>query len=1536
MRDIAYSKSKRNDVPIERLELRVKKAEGYFAWLVGNMDLTTTGLLGSGSTIESTDVLQPADPPSLPLRADRPALSASSGGHSHSKMGGRHGSLAAESSDGQEKNAVEHTPVTGSGTVATVPAGSVLEIHTPEPAGNVIQFEQDYGTLRLDLPEQFHATVVGFTGTAPVAGQSDIIDLVNVGTLDRSNLSYSETTGVLTVTSDAGAILANLTLSGSYTNASFDVSSDGAGGSNIFDPTLNPIVIENQLTGAPMSIWAINGDINNEGNGSAIEGFATSMSIDPGQLENFKIDTDSTQYVIDIYRLGYYGGDGARLISTQTINLAQTQVQPTPLFDSSTNEVDAGNWSVSASWAVPTNAASGVYFAKLTTLNGTIGQNLIPFVVTNGGAASSITFQTNDSTWEAYNTWGGYNLYTGPSGLSSDRANAVSYNRPININSTSNQGGPQDFIFGEEFSTIYWLEENGYNVSYVTAADIANEPGLLSKAQVYLDTGHDEYWSQSQYNNVLAAEKAGVSVASFSGNQVYWDIAYTNGLSGSANTTIVEYKDPWAGSQIDPSGTAGGGASTFQDPVNGPGTPQNALMGNIFQVDGAPTLGNITIPYSLSKFRFWDNTSVAGLQPGQTATLTNLLGYEWNTDNNNGFRPAGVIDLSSTTTGVGSLVLGGSDVTGNGEATHSLTLYRDTTSGALIFDAGTVMWSWGLDTAHTYYNGTQTAPVSNSVQQAMVNLFADMGVQPQTLMASLIYASKSTDTAPPVSTITGIGPAGTVFSDEIVTISGTAVETGAGQIAVVEISTNGGVTWNRAIGFDTWTYSWIAPSAGTYTIETRATNDSAYLETPSDATTVTVAAGTTTSLFTSSPGDVIPYSTSSDNIDSGDTNPVELGLRFVASVSGLIAGVRFWKDPNDTGSHTGSLWTAAGTLLTTGTFVGETASGWQTLAFATPVSITAGTEYVAGYHTQGNYTADSNYFTAPITNGPLSADMSSSGPGCYTYCASTAFPSIGSTTSNYWVDVVFAPSGVGEPPIANNVSGIAAIENTALAITAASILANDADPNGLALSLSAVSNPINGAVSLDASTGVVTFTPTTGYVGPASFTYTIVDTAGVAASAAVSLTVSPSAIYSLWTTAATPSVLNSNDPNPVELGMKFTSSVGGEILGLRYYKGASDTGSHVGSLWTSSGTLLASATFSNESSSGWQTVTFSSPVSITAGSTYVAAYHSNGDYTDTPSYFTTATTNGPLTALASGSGGDGLYTYGGSSVFPTSSYNSTNYWVDVLFQPAGTTQFLPPVANNDTGLLAVQSTPVLIEASALLANDSDPNGLAVSISGVSNASNSTVSFNAATAQITFTPTAGFTGTAGFTYSISDSAGGTASASAAVSVSSSSALQASSVFTPDLTPTTISVNDPNAVELGMKFTSSTGGVITGAEFYKSAQNTGVHTAELWDSTGALLASAQFANETASGWQTVAFATPVFIAAGQTDIISYHTNTGFYSADANTFAASQTNGVLTAPSSTSIGGNGVYAYGSAVTFPTNTYNSNNYWVDVIMQS
>src|SRR5438309_11477941 len=165
-------------------------------------------------------------------------------------------------------------------------------------------------------------------------------------------------------------------------------------------------------------------------------------------------------------------------------------------------------------------------------------------------------------------------------------------------------------------------------------------------------------------------------------------------------------------------------------------------------------------------------------------------------------------------------------------------------------------------------------------------------------------------------------------------------------------------------------------------------------------------------------------------------------------------------------------------------------------------------------------------------------------------------------------------------------------------------------------------------------------------------------------------TPAPTPTYSLWDNSIVPAVPSQNDSNAVELGTKFSADVDGQITGFKFYKGTPNTGLHTGHLWTSAGGLLAAATFTNETASGWQEVTLGTPVPVTANTTYVVSYHApNGNYAANSQYFTTDYNNAPLHSPASDpSGGNGIYHYGPSGIFPTDTFGRTNYWVAVIFQ----------------------------------------------------------------------------------------------------------------------------------------------------------------------------------------------------------------------------------------------------------------------------
>jgi hypothetical protein len=572
------------------------------------------------------------------------------------------------------------------------------------------------------------------------------------------------------------------------------------------DAPANAIVAENCLPGTQPAEW----DIAGAGDGS-VEGFATDISVDQGQTVAFKIEA-SQAYQLEIFRLGYYGGLGARRVAT--VGQFGAQDQPDCLGDGDTGLVDCANWQGSTSWSVPASATSGIYLAVAVRNGVPVGH--VPFIVRDDDGRSDLLFQTSDTTWHAYNQYGGNSLYVGsPAG----RAYEVSYNRPFLTASDA----PEDWIFNAEYPMVRWLERNGYDVSYFTGVDSDRLGAEIREHRAFLSVGHDEYWSAGQRANVEAARDRGVSLAFFSGNEVFWKTRWENG-----HRTLVCYKETHAGAKIDPTGTWTG---TWRDPRFSPpadgGRPENALTGQLFMVnDGATTA--IEVPSADGKMRFWRNTSVATLADGATATMPDgTLGYEWDTDPDNGFRPAGSVRLSSTTVNGAPVLLDHGSTFGSGRAEHNMTLFRDTNGAgpdALVFGAGTVQWAWGLDEVHE----RGSAPASPAMQQATLNLFADMGVQPGTLQDGLQPAAPSSDTTPPSTAIAG--PATfNVTAGVLNTIQGSASDSGGGRVGAVEVSTDGGQTWHPAIGRENWVYVWEPSRSGTVTPLARAADDSANL-----------------------------------------------------------------------------------------------------------------------------------------------------------------------------------------------------------------------------------------------------------------------------------------------------------------------------------------------------------------------------------------------------------------------------------------------------------------------------------------------------------------------------------------------------------------------------------------------------------------------------------------------------------------------------------------------------------------------------------
>jgi Domain of unknown function (DUF4082)/Bacterial Ig-like domain len=282
----------------------------------------------------------------------------------------------------------------------------------------------------------------------------------------------------------------------------------------------------------------------------------------------------------------------------------------------------------------------------------------------------------------------------------------------------------------------------------------------------------------------------------------------------------------------------------------------------------------------------------------------------------------------------------------------------------------------------------------------------------------------------------------------------------------------------------------------------------------------------------------------------------------------------------------------------------------------------------------------------------------------------------------------------------------------------------------------------------------------------------------------------------------------------VNLGVKFSSDVAGHITGIRFFKGVANTGTHVGTLWNSAGQQLAQATFTSETASGWQQVSFAAPVAVAANTTYVASYLAPvGRYAFNGSYFSAAgVDNAPLRALSDSAGaGNGVYVYASASSFPNQSFNAGNYWVDVVFTTSVTDTTAPTVTARSPAVGATGVAPTA-NVSVTFSEAMDAATIAASTVELRDAANAlvaaTVSFDAATRTATLDPTP--TLTAGVSYTATVRGGTT---DPRVKDLAGNALQTSATWSfttaaaGDTTPPTITARSPAIGATGVSRTAN---------------------------------------------------------------------------------------------------------------------------------
>lgn len=447
-----------------------------------------------------------------------------------------------------------------------------------------------------------------------------------------------------------------------------------------------------------------------------IEGYASRTSVNRGERISLFVHTSAPSYSIEIYRMGWYGGMGARLVSGPIVRQGMTQPMPTMDPQTGLTEcswkdpylVTAGSKSGQAEWV------SGVYLAKLTA--GVTGaQAYIIFVVRDDARPSDFLFQSSVTTYQAYNNWGGKSLYDFNS--TGGRAFTVSFNRPYarSSNQAAAYGnGAGDFVTnnavpptdasspsGWEYNMVRWLEREGYDVSYSTNIDAHANEHLLDIHKGWLSVGHDEYWTWQMRTHVEGARDRGVNLAFFSGNVCYWQIRLEpSGLTGDPHRTIVSYKDDAL--KRDPLALDGLGNHHLltvrwrDQPVN---RPEESFIGVMY--DGNPVDGDIVITKP-------DHWTMSGTDLEMGDRLPRLLGYE--------------ADRTFENAPPGTTILAQSPYQFEGQAHLAhMTTYTHS-NGATVFAAGTIQWSWGLDDFNA--PDLRVSSLNSSVQQITRNVLA--------------------------------------------------------------------------------------------------------------------------------------------------------------------------------------------------------------------------------------------------------------------------------------------------------------------------------------------------------------------------------------------------------------------------------------------------------------------------------------------------------------------------------------------------------------------------------------------------------------------------------------------------------------------------------------------------------------------------------------------------------------------------------------------------------------------------------------------
>jgi N,N-dimethylformamidase beta subunit-like, C-terminal len=448
----------------------------------------------------------------------------------------------------------------------------------------------------------------------------------------------------------------------------------------------NPVQRENRKAGS--ASWSL----DQTAPPRTIEGFASEVSVLPGQKVHFHISTAPTaRYRIVLYRLGWYHGAGAHIVACipgcKSDRQGKAGTQPRPAQGSG---LIRAAWPVTDTYRFSRRAVSGYFLAKLELTSGRAHGKVtyIPLILRAlSTRRSQILLQAPVNTWQAYNPWGGKSLYAFNS-TDHVPANHVSFNRPYNTIGAA--------PITSEIGLLRFLERSGYDVSYTTDVDTDRRPRELRRHRLVISSGHDEYWSKGMRDAFEAARNGGTSLAFLGADIADWQIRYEDG-----RRTIVEYRD----AAIDPNSSPALKTTLFRE-LNPP-RPQCRLLGISFEgVRGStdPPRSYSVNPDALDDGWF----RRTGFTP--TSQLPDSVGYEWDTIQPGCAVPPLTVFFRYRGTGP------------NGTPTSADVVRYVAPSGARVFSSGSLQFVWGLDN----YYGHADAPPNPRLQRFMRNALAGL------------------------------------------------------------------------------------------------------------------------------------------------------------------------------------------------------------------------------------------------------------------------------------------------------------------------------------------------------------------------------------------------------------------------------------------------------------------------------------------------------------------------------------------------------------------------------------------------------------------------------------------------------------------------------------------------------------------------------------------------------------------------------------------------------------------------------------------